>query len=284
VSFVSVTQSFNTTSSMGRLTLNVLLSFAQFEREVIGERVRDKIAASKRKGIWVGGPAPLGYRCLGKKPVIVPEEADTVRLIFTRYRELGSLGALVVSGPREAASRMVALGAIIVPCCSEAAFTPSTLSEADKALFAKLDVPNWWRDPETAAHLQDPLMRAAAWYFLRARNGRGRPVDAVARFHLGNGARLERINWTHASRGMDMVGAITFLAELGDLARFENPRQVMAYETSASAMPLNESSNSAAIFSSRTAQSFAGPIFFYKMGGGNAPFMPCISAAARPGL
>jgi site-specific DNA recombinase len=95
VSFVSVTQSFNTTSSMGRLTLNVLLSFAQFEREVIGERVRDKIAASKRKGIWAGGPVPLGYRCLGKKPVIVPEEADTVRLIFTRYRELGSLGALI---------------------------------------------------------------------------------------------------------------------------------------------------------------------------------------------
>ena len=67
VSFVSVTQSFNTTSSMGRLTLNVLLSFAQFEREVIGERVRDKIAASKRKGIWVGGPVPLGYRSVGKK-------------------------------------------------------------------------------------------------------------------------------------------------------------------------------------------------------------------------
>ena len=71
----------------------------------------------------------------------------------------------------------------------------TALSEADKALFAKLDVPNWWRDPETAAHLQDPLMRAAAWYFLRARNERGRPVDAVARFHLGNGAKLERINW-----------------------------------------------------------------------------------------
>ncbi len=95
VSFVSVTQSFNTTSSMGRLTLNVLLSFAQFEREVIGERVRDKIAASKRKGIWAGGPTPLGYRCTGKKPVIVPEEADTVRLIFTRYRELGSVRDLI---------------------------------------------------------------------------------------------------------------------------------------------------------------------------------------------
>ena len=82
VSFVSVTQSFNTTSSMGRLTLNVLLSFAQFEREVIGERVRDKIAASKRKGLWVGGPIPLGYRCADKKLVVVREEAETVRSIF----------------------------------------------------------------------------------------------------------------------------------------------------------------------------------------------------------
>src|SRR5690349_3495492 len=79
VSFVSVTQSFNTTSSMGRLTLNVLLSFAQFEREVIGERVRDKIAASKRKGLWVGGMAPLGYAVRDKKLVIVDEEAETVR-------------------------------------------------------------------------------------------------------------------------------------------------------------------------------------------------------------
>src|ERR1700738_5148846 len=78
VSFVSITQSFNTTSSMGRLTLNVLLYFAQFEREVIGERVRDKIAASKRKGLWVGGPVPLGYRCFDKRLEIVPEEAETV--------------------------------------------------------------------------------------------------------------------------------------------------------------------------------------------------------------
>jgi site-specific DNA recombinase len=95
VSFVSITQSFNTTSSMGRLTLNVLLSFAQFEREVIGERVRDKIAASKRKGIWVGGPIPLGYRCIGKKLVVVPEEAEVVRIIFTRYLVLGSMAALI---------------------------------------------------------------------------------------------------------------------------------------------------------------------------------------------
>src|SRR5262245_14379259 len=95
VSFVSITQSFNTSSSMRRLTLNVLLSFAQFEREVIGERVRDKIAASKRKGLWVGGGVPLGYRCVDKKLVVVPEEAEVVRTIFTRYLALGSMAALV---------------------------------------------------------------------------------------------------------------------------------------------------------------------------------------------
>src|SRR6201982_1901312 len=95
VSFVSVTQSFNTTSSMGRLTLNVLLSFAQFEREVIGERVRDKIAASKRKGIWVGGSVPLGYASINKRLLVGPAQAETVRLIFRRYLELGSVRALI---------------------------------------------------------------------------------------------------------------------------------------------------------------------------------------------
>jgi site-specific DNA recombinase len=94
VSFVSVTQSFNTNTSMGRLTLNVLLSFAQFEREVIGERVRDKIAASKRKGIWVGGPVPLGYAVAEKKISVVPAEADMLRTIFTRYAEVGSVREL----------------------------------------------------------------------------------------------------------------------------------------------------------------------------------------------
>jgi DNA invertase Pin-like site-specific DNA recombinase len=94
VSFVSVTQSFNTTSSMGRLTLNVLLSFAQFEREVIGERVGGKIAASKRRGIWVGGPVPLGYRAVDKKLEVVPKEAEVVRRIFALYIEVGSVGEL----------------------------------------------------------------------------------------------------------------------------------------------------------------------------------------------
>ena len=95
VSFVSVTQAFNTTTSMGRLTLNVLLSFAQFEREVIGERVRDKIAASKRKGLFMGGNIPFGYTNRDKKLVLVPEDADRVRWIFRRYLELGSMGRLL---------------------------------------------------------------------------------------------------------------------------------------------------------------------------------------------
>ena len=94
VSFVSVTQSFNTTTSMGRLTLNVLLSFAQFEREVTGERIRDKIAASKKKGMWMGGVVPLGYTVIDRKLFVVPEEAETVRLVFQRYRKLRSLPAL----------------------------------------------------------------------------------------------------------------------------------------------------------------------------------------------
>jgi DNA invertase Pin-like site-specific DNA recombinase len=95
VSFVSVTQAFNTTSSMGRLTLNVLLSFAQFEREVTGERIRDKIAASKKKGIRMGGPVPLGYALKDKKLIIDETEAETVRAIFEGYLEHRTLTALM---------------------------------------------------------------------------------------------------------------------------------------------------------------------------------------------
>ena len=95
VSFVSVTQQFNTTTSMGRLTLNVLLSFAQFEREVTAERIRDKIAASKKKGMWMGGVVPLGYRVENRKLIVHPEEAKTVRWLFERYLHLKSVRALV---------------------------------------------------------------------------------------------------------------------------------------------------------------------------------------------
>ena len=94
VSFVSVTQQFNTTTSMGRLTLNMLLSFAQFEREVTGERIRDKIAASKQKGMWMGGLPPLGYDVQDRKLVVNATEANTVRHIFRRYAELRSVLAL----------------------------------------------------------------------------------------------------------------------------------------------------------------------------------------------
>jgi site-specific DNA recombinase len=94
VSFVSVTQQFNTTSSMGRLTLNVLLSFAQFEREVTAERIRDKIAASKKKGMWMGGVVPLGYDVVDRKLVVNQDEADTVRTLFDLYIRLGTMQAV----------------------------------------------------------------------------------------------------------------------------------------------------------------------------------------------
>ncbi len=94
VSFVSITQAFNTTTSMGRLTLNVLLSFAQFEREVTGERIRDKIAASKKKGLWMGGQPALGYDVKDRRLVVNEAEAETVRAIFRGYLQLGSVRAL----------------------------------------------------------------------------------------------------------------------------------------------------------------------------------------------
>ncbi len=101
VSFVAATQQFNTTTSMGRLTLNVLLSFAQFEREVTAERIRDKIAASKKKGMWMGGVVPLGYRVEDRKLLVEPAEAETVRDIFRRYLELGCVRRLALDLERD---------------------------------------------------------------------------------------------------------------------------------------------------------------------------------------
>jgi DNA invertase Pin-like site-specific DNA recombinase len=95
VTFVSITQQFSTTTSMGRLTLNILLSFAQFEREVIGERIRDKFAASRRKGMWMGGWAPIGYRVENRRLIVDEAEADKVRWIFTRYVQTGSVTTVV---------------------------------------------------------------------------------------------------------------------------------------------------------------------------------------------
>ena len=114
VSFVSVTQQFNTTTSMGRLTLHVLLSFAQFEREVTGERIRDKIAASKQQGLWMGGAPPLGYDVKNRRLIVNPAEAETVRTIFRLYRELRSVRLL---RQRLQATGSPASGA----CCATAA-------------------------------------------------------------------------------------------------------------------------------------------------------------------
>jgi DNA invertase Pin-like site-specific DNA recombinase len=111
VSFVSVTQQFNTTSSMGRLTLNMLLSFAQFEREVTGERIRDKIAASKRKGMWMGGPVPLGYEARGRTLAIHDEEAKTVRTVFRLYLEHGNVRSVKQEADRLGLKSKVRRGA-----------------------------------------------------------------------------------------------------------------------------------------------------------------------------
>ncbi len=116
VTFVSVTQSFNTTSSMGRLTLNILLSFAQFEREVIGERIRDKVAASRKRGIWMGGYVPMGYDAADRKLVINAEEAAQVRRVFGRFVELGSATVLTqemrAAGLRNKRGRLIDKGII----------------------------------------------------------------------------------------------------------------------------------------------------------------------------
>jgi DNA invertase Pin-like site-specific DNA recombinase len=116
VTFVSITQSFNTTTSMGRLTLNVLLSFAQFEREVIGERIRDKIAASRKRGMWMGGYCPMGYAVKDRKLVIREDEAALVRSIFRRFAKGGSgtklVRELALQGVRNRYGKLITKGAI----------------------------------------------------------------------------------------------------------------------------------------------------------------------------
>src|SRR5438067_742141 len=119
VSFVSVTQQFNTTTSMGRLTLNVLLSFVQFEREVAGERIRDKFAASRRKGMWMGGTIPLGYDVKDRKLVVNQSEAETVRVIFRRYLALGCVSKLRVDLDRKgirSKKRILTSGQVLGGC------------------------------------------------------------------------------------------------------------------------------------------------------------------------
>src|SRR6266571_3459769 len=120
VSFVSVTQQFNTTTSMGRLTLNVLLSFAQFEREIAGERIRDKFAASRRKGMWMGGTIPLGYDVKDRKLIVNVTEAETVRLIFERYLALGCVSKLRVDLDQKgirSKQRILTSGRVLGGCC-----------------------------------------------------------------------------------------------------------------------------------------------------------------------
>src|SRR5437660_5252847 len=120
VSFVAVTQQFNTTTSMGRLTLNVLLSFAQFERELASERIRDKFAASRRKGMWMGGTIPLGYDVKDRKLVVNAHEANRVCLIFRQYLSLGCVSKLRVDLDRQGVrskQRILTSGRVLGGCC-----------------------------------------------------------------------------------------------------------------------------------------------------------------------
>jgi site-specific DNA recombinase len=166
--FVSVTQAFNTTTSMGRLTLNVLLSFAQFEREVTGERIRDKIAASKRKGMWMGGPVPLGYRVEQRKLVVDPAEAVTVRHIFKRYLELGSIPALVDDLARtgyRTRERVMASGRIVGKVCFGRGplgimlQNPAYIGKVRHKALAHDGEHNAIIDDDTFAAVQDTLQR-----------------------------------------------------------------------------------------------------------------------------
>jgi DNA invertase Pin-like site-specific DNA recombinase len=148
VTFVSVTQQFNTTTSMGRLTLNILLSFAQFEREVIGERIRDKFAASRKRGMWMGGWPPLGYEVQARRLVVVESEAAIVRRIFDRFAKTGSAltvarelntrarsrsagpaltaAAAASPGPRARSTRCWPTGSISARRCTRVSPTPAS--------------------------------------------------------------------------------------------------------------------------------------------------------------
>jgi len=141
VSFVSITQAFNTTTSMGRLTLNVLLSFAQFEREVTGERIRDKIAASKKKGLWMGGQPSLGYDVKDRKLIVNEAEAMTVRMIFLRYLELGIGPRAESSARRRRRRQQAAHGGRRRLLWRQVVFARRALSDATKSDLPRRDRP-----------------------------------------------------------------------------------------------------------------------------------------------
>jgi DNA invertase Pin-like site-specific DNA recombinase len=166
VTFVSITQSFNTTTSMGRLTLNVLLSFAQFEREVIGERIRDKFAASRRKGMWMGGWAPLGYEVRDRKLVVNEADAALVRSIFQRFLKTGSATVLarqlVQEGVRNKYGKLIDKG-MLYKVLRNPVYIGEAVHKGDSypgEHDAILDRKTW---DKVQAHLQsDPRKRSAA--------------------------------------------------------------------------------------------------------------------------
>ena len=195
-SFVSVTQQFNTATSMGRLTLNMLLSFAQFEREVAGERIRDKIAASKRKGMWMGGTVPLGYDVRDRKLVVNEAEAETVRHIFQSYLALGSVRLLqqqlAVDGRPEQGRAAALHGARCTRCCSNRLYRGEVAHKG--AVYpgehaAIVDQALW--DAVQARLAEQRAER-------RSGEGAGSPSLLVGLLHDGGG---ERMTPSHANKG-----------------------------------------------------------------------------------
>ena len=191
-SFVSVTQQFNTTTSMGRLTLNVLLSFAQFEREITGERIRDKIAASKAKGMWMGGNVPLGYVVRERKLEIDPEAAEKVRAIFRRYAELGTVALLKAELDRAGmmiGGRSLGRGALYHMLSNRIYRGEIThKGRAFAGLHAAIIEPELWDTVQTAARSQPGGAQP------RGRGGASKPADRADR------------RWRGPAHGADAFG------------------------------------------------------------------------------
>ena len=175
VSFVAVTQQFNTTTSMGRLTLNVLLSFAQFEREVTGERIRDKIAASKQKGMWMGGLVPLGYDVIDRRLVVNQSEAETVREIFRLYLKLGSVRLLMEDLNRRGIRSKVRVASNGKQSRRELVLPGSALFSAFKSHLHRRNTSQGYLSSGLHESIVDPELRDATQLLLRNRAARRAP-------------------------------------------------------------------------------------------------------------
>lgn len=247
-SFVSVTQAFNTTTSMGRLTLNVLLSFAQFEREVTGERIRDKIAASKKKGMWMGGPIPLGYEVINRKLIVREDEAITVRTIFERHQTLGTIRALVedlaargicskrriMRDGRVVGGKPFAAGAI-THLLRNVVYTGHIL-HGDNVYDGQhigIITPDVWAASQAMLDSNAPRPHSGQRSILAGhiRDAHGRPMSAE---HANKGGRRYRYYVSRALAGVEQpawrlpAGDVETIVRDGFTALFQDPDRVLA--------------------------------------------------------